>query len=138
MVLVTNNLYKEFEAITQALKVSNEATRAYIFNIFASYMRSSANDLSTESLTLKYAEAKQEYSFEKFQSLGDWIFFTRSLFPTSLKNASLDYYDAIAQNSYYRCYKILDRKWILFEELADEFPNFVETISVESDLAILL
>lgn len=126
-IIVHYQLEEQFNKITQNLKVSNESTRAYIFGIFKNKLINN-NDLSKDSITIKYAEAKFSYDFEKFQILGDWIFFTKSIFPKSLNRASPEYYDAIAQNSYYRCYKILDKKWILFEELADEFTNLTNTI----------
>lgn len=118
----------QFNQITQILKVSNELTRAYIFGIFKNKLYNT-NDLSKDSLTIKYAEAKFSYEFEKFQILGDWIFFTKSIYPNSLNKASPEYYDSIAQNSYYKCYKLLDKKWIVFEELSDQFPYFTKCIS---------
>lgn len=126
-IIVHCALEEQFINITKSLKVSNEATRAYIFGIFKNKLINN-NDLSKDSITIKYSEAKFSYDFEKFQVLGDWIFFTKSIFPKSLNRASPEYYDAIAQNSYYRCYKILDKKWVLFEELADEFTNLTNTI----------
>lgn len=105
------------------IDTSLKETRAYIQSIFKGLLYSE-HDLSKQSITLVYSEARSVRDFSKLQELADWIFFARTAFPKSLK-ASEEYYDTIARSSYYRCYVILDRKWPCFEELADRFPRFV-------------
>ena len=80
------------------------------------------------SVTVAYAEAKFNYQFEGFQQVGDYILFIKSNYPDYLKNASREYYDAVAQSAYYRCYLILNKQWKLYEELADNFPKIIENI----------
>lgn len=112
-----------------------ESTKAYISNVFNSANKENC-DYSNESVTLIYSRAKFEYRFELFQNLADWILFSKTLFPQSLNGASGDYYQAIAQDSYYKCYKMINRKWLLFEELADRFPIVVDTLrTTEFDCA---
>lgn len=79
-------------------------------------------------MTIEYSEAKFNYSFEKYQNLADWLFFMESMFPEALKGASKEYYHSIAQNAYYKCYILLGRSWMLFEEIADKFPNIIEQL----------
>ena len=121
---------KEFERFftnkINQTDISLRETKAYIQGIFTSYIRSE-NDLSKESITLQYIEANSRYDFAQFQNLADWVFFIRTVYPDSIK-ASPEYYNAIAQCSYYRCYIIMDRQWRCFEELADRFDYFVENI----------
>lgn len=89
-------------------------------------MRSSSHDHSNESITILFSRAKEQNSFAMYQELGDWLLFTKTLFPKYLTGASSDYFDVVAQISYDRCYRIVNKRWDVFEELADRFPNVVE------------
>lgn len=120
-----SNLEKFFSERTKYLTICQEPTKAYITNVFT---KCAKNDLSKEILTLVFAKAKMENKYELFQSLGDWILFAKSMYPESLRYASSEYYNALAQISYLRCYRILDKKWVLFEELADQFPKVVDKL----------
>lgn len=93
--------------------------KAYIVSIFSKY-KSPEGDLSKQSITIEYTLAKFERDFSRFQNIGDWLFFTNTLYPESLNHASKEYYDSVAQMSYYSCYKIV-RNWKLYEQLADRF-----------------
>lgn len=104
-------------------------TKAYITNILTSPNKEGC-DFSNKSLTLIYSKAKFEYSFELFQLLGDWILFCETVFPENLNDASKEYYQEIARDSYYRCYKMINKKWLLFEELADRFPILVMNLQI--------
>ena len=133
--LLISNPNKEFEnyfleRITN-INTSLQETKGYIAGIFNGFLRINNNDLSKDSITLKYIEAKKLHSFVGFQNLGDWIFLIRTTFPESL-NASEEYYDSVAKCSYYKCYVILDRKWRCFEEMADRLEYFIETITLPS------
>lgn len=98
-----------------------EDTKAYITSIFKRYT-SAEFDLSQKSITLMYASARERQDFSGFQNIGDWLFFSGTLFPESLNSASEEYYHAIARSSYYRCYTLIERKWKLFEEISDNYP----------------
>lgn len=100
----------------------NDDTRAYIVSVFDRF-RFATCDYSQESITLIYADAKNMQSFQKFQNIGDWLFMCNSLYPEHLNAASIDYYYAIGQSAYYQCYKLLKRQWIVYQELADCFPD---------------
>lgn len=113
------NLNQFFDEALSELKCQSD-TRAYIVSIFARY-RTAEADLSKDSITLAYAQAKMNQDFLVFQNLGDWIFFSKTFAPGHLNNASEDYYQTIAQLSYYSCYRLINRQWKLFEELSDNF-----------------
>jgi hypothetical protein len=116
-----NNVNAFFSEILSDLDCQRD-TQAYIISIYDKY-KSSTPDLSKNSVTLLYAEAKYQHNFSIYQNLGDWIFFSNTFAPDHLKHASKEYYDTIAQSSYYSCYRIINRQWKLFEELADNFQN---------------
>lgn len=116
-----DNLHDLFDEIID-IPTCEKKTKAYIVSIFSDI--NSNKDLSKDSITLLYNKALEEYSFEIFQNIGDWLFFTKSMFPKALKHASMEYYNAIASSSYYKCYIIMNRQWLIFEELADQFNSF--------------
>lgn len=127
--MIIRNLETFFSEKTKLLKNFQEPTKAYITQVFSNAKKEKI-DYSKESLTIIYAKARNEHRFDLFQNLGDWILFSRSLYPQNLNSASVDYYNAIAQDSYYKCYRIMNKKWIIFEELADRFPHIVNTLQV--------
>lgn len=94
-------------------------TKSYILNVLTEYNKN--YNYSNESLTLIYINAKNTQDFATFQSLADWLFLCYSAFPENLQDASKEYYYSIARLSYYSCFKLINRKWILFENLADDF-----------------
>ena len=102
-------------------------TSAYIKSIFKKYLKSPNKDFSKQSITLIWQKAKEVANFETFQDIGDWTFFTRTMFPESI-SCSPELYDTFGQTSYYRCYRYLNGQWPLYEELADKFKIFVENI----------
>lgn len=127
------NLVKLFENKLNNLHASRE-TRSYIINVFSKV--NNDNDLSKKSLTLEYHEAKLKYSFEKFQTVADWILFVEVFFPNCLHDASKEYYYALGQNSYYFCYRIVNKQWKLYEELADQLPKLIKDsrVLIQSNL----
>jgi len=116
---IHSSLRNYFENAFEDLPVQNEL-KAYMVSIFAKYQYANY-DLSKTSLTLEYALAKNDRDFEKFQNVGDYIFFVNSLYPESLKYASKDYYYSIGQMSYSQCHSILNKQWKIYEQLADQF-----------------
>ena len=106
-------VFKLIEFLDDAIKLPNceEKTKSYIVSIFASV--SAEKDFSNESLTFVLKEANDSMSFKSFKELGDWLFFTKSMFPDSLKGAEPNYYDNIARTSYYQCFALLNKKWLL-------------------------
>jgi len=113
------NLNNFFYEVFDELKCQPD-TKAYIVSIFTKY-KAADFDLSKDSITLTYAQAKDKRDFMIFQNLGDWIFFSQSFLPEHLNNASKEYYQSIGRLSYYSCYQIINKQWKLFEELSDNF-----------------
>jgi hypothetical protein len=95
-------------------------TKAYIISIYTKYINSET-DLSKDSITLLYASAKERQDFSIFQNIGDWIFFSKTLYPKFLSCASENYYRTLGRMSYYSCYTLIRKQWKLFEELSDNF-----------------
>jgi len=116
---INQNLNAFFDQQLGALRCDDD-TRAYITSIFNKFLDSTF-DYSKESITLIYAEATYNQDFFTFQNIGDWIFFCNTLYPEHLKNASNNYYCSLGRSSYYSCYKLINRQWKLYENLADEF-----------------
>ena len=112
------NVTKFFEEMLNDLECQQD-TKAYIIGIFGKY-KTSQFDLSKDSVTLLFSQGRDKKDFLTYQNLGDWLFYSKSMFPQALKNASENYYDAVAQLSYYGCYRII-KTWKIYEELADEF-----------------
>jgi hypothetical protein len=108
-----------------------EDTKAYIVSTFVGFKKCEpSHNLHGKSITLEYNKAQLEHSFKLYQQVGDWILFSKSMYPESL-TASGEYYDSIAQLSYYKCYRIVNRQWRLYEELADKFPLVVKHLHDE-------
>lgn len=121
---IYGNLHTYFANELEELNC-NENTRSYITNLLSSF-RNSSIDYSNESLTLIYWDAQQKGDFVKYQRLADWVLFTASIFPEHLNGATTEYYYSIGQLSYYACYRLLNRSWQLYEELADDFVPLSE------------
>lgn len=131
------NVNKFFEEILTGLECQSD-TQAYIISIYGKY-KSAEFDLSKDSITLQFAQARSKQDFLTYQNLGDWIFFSNTLAPSHLKYASKEYYDTVARVSYYSCYKLINKQWKLFEELSDNFlslenqvKNKLETINFQN------
>lgn len=103
----------------------NYTTKAYIVNMLCRFNHSTT-DLSKESITLLYAQAKYRQDFNIFDNIGSWIFFCNTFYPEHLNNASQDYYYSIGKSSYYSCYNIINRKWKLYKELSERFAELSE------------
>ena len=113
------NVTKYFEEMLNDLECQQD-TKAYIIGIFGKY-KTAEFDLSKDSITLLFSQARNKQDFLSYQNLGDWIFFANTIAPAHLQFASKDYYDTVARLSYYSCYRLINRQWKLFEELSDNF-----------------
>jgi hypothetical protein len=114
------NVTNFFEELLKDIKCQPD-TRAYVIGIYGKY-KSAIDDLSKDSVTLLFAQARQTQSFLLYQNLADWIFWAGTIVSEHLKFASQDYYTVLAQNAYYTCYRMTNRQWKCYEELADQFP----------------
>lgn len=119
MNIVHGNITSFFEEALTDLDCHRD-TKAYIVSIYGKF-KTAEFDLSKDSVTILFAQARSNQDFLAYQNLGDWIFFANTLAPNHLRFASKDYYDTVARLSYYSCYKLINRQWKLFEELSDNF-----------------
>lgn len=115
-----NNLNGFLSKELAPLQCDND-TKAYIVSVLDKF-KSSTFDYSKDSITILYTEAKFKQDFLTFQNIGDWLFFCNTLFPEHLNKASIDYYCTIGRLSYYSCYKLINKQWKLYEQMADLFP----------------
>lgn len=113
------NVHSFFEELLEDLDCQRD-TKAYIVGIYGKY-RKADTDLSKDSITILFSQARDKQDFFSYQNLGDWIFFSNTLAPCHLRFGSKDYYDTIARLSYYACYRLIKRQWKVFEELSDNF-----------------
>jgi hypothetical protein len=119
-----NNINNFFTEVLSELPCQTD-TKAYIVGVFSKY-KNATHDLSKESITIEFAKARDKQDFARFQNLGDWIFFTGTVVPNFRYNASEEYYRSIGRLSYYSCYRLIQRQWKLFEEMADNFITLEE------------
>lgn len=126
MDIICNNLNTYFSNVLQDLHCE-EDTRAYIVSVFSKY-KTANHDLSKDNITLTYAQAYFNQDFFVFQNLADWILFSKTLYPEHLAAASEDYYFNIGRLSYYSCYKLINKQWKCYEQLADCFIPLSEQI----------
>jgi hypothetical protein len=121
MNVFNKNITSFFDELLDDLHCQRD-TKAYIVSIYGKY-KTAEFDLSKDSVTLLFAQARNKQDFLSYQNLGDWIFFSNTIAPQHLRFASKEYYDTVARLSYYSCYKLINRQWKLFEELADDFQS---------------
>ena len=119
--LINKNITNFFEDLLSDIECQRD-TKAYIISIYGKF-RSADYDLSNHSVTLLFAQARSKHDFLSYQNLGDWIFFSNTMAPAHLHDASIEYYQTVARLSYYSCYKLINRQWKLFEELSDNLPK---------------
>lgn len=109
-----------------------QETSAYIKSTMKKYIKTENSPIN-KSIVLMYSDASTSLEFEKFQQIGDWAFFTRVCFPESIK-CEKSLYDGLGRNSYYKCYRLLRRKWPLYKELADRFDYFIDQLQLGPNL----
>lgn len=111
----------------------NYDTFSYIIGVCKDKIKSNYHP-HDQPIVIIFSLAKERLSFQSFQQLADWIFWMGVWFPEGMAERSLAL--AIAQNSYYWCYRLTDRKWKVFEELADTTPKLIHTVSANKSIII--
>lgn len=96
----------------------SSAAKSYIVNVL------SKPTLHDCSMVIKFHNARTTGRFHLFQEIGDETLFVCSLFETKNKDVEL----TMARLSYYACYRIMQKKWPLYEELADQLPSYTRQI----------
>ncbi len=103
-----------------------ENTRAYVASVLAKF-HPNKDILTNSSIVLSFNAAKLHGDFVAFQRIGDYVLWVDSIFPQHI-NENKEIIELIGRMSYYRCHHIMRKQWLVFEELADEFPNIVNDI----------
>lgn len=120
MLLLDQNVSEFFNQLLSDLPCRAD-TRAYIVGIFDHFQKLRPTDFQG-SAAERFCQAREKQNFSNFQRLADELFLTQIIAPEYLhKHASQDYYHTIVRLSYYSCYKLLNRQWQLYEELADRY-----------------
>jgi len=128
MILVSNETLDDlFNRKLIKLKTCKEITKSYIISVLKKYI-TNKNYFNNQTIGIEYLQAQLNTDFAKFQNIGDWIFFIQSNYPDFFEKSSTSYYTSLGQSSYYKCYKILNKQWVLFEELADNFKEYSKNI----------
>ena len=126
MRLIQQNITDFFAELLNDLKCQAD-TKNYIVGIYGKY-KTTNFDLSQDSITVLFSQARNKQDFSIYQNLGDWLFYINSLGSEHLRFASQDYYDTIARLSYYSCYKLINKQWKLYEEIADLYVPLQQEI----------
>lgn len=105
----------------------DDLTRAYIASILIKYKNTNF-DYSRDSLTLLFEKASMERNFLLFQNIGDWIFFSQSIFPQHYISLQ-SYIENLGRLSYDRCYKIINKEFKIYQNLADDLPYLTKQTS---------
>ena len=105
----------------------DETTKAYILSIFDKY-KTPEFDLSKTSITLLFFDAKASNDFTQYQTIGDWLLYSKSVVPEFLSDASPEYYITIGRICYLSCYKIMNGSWGVYKNLSDDFVYITNNI----------
>ncbi len=116
-----------FYQVTSEIKAETKEVQPYIHGVLTQYVQHQKG-FPNDSVTLLFIQAQDDMSFHRFQSLGDWIFFLSSIFPTAAQKHQT-VYSMVGKTCYSRCHNLLNKKWMVFEELADNFNYFALQVS---------
>lgn len=121
-----NIMLNLFEEATNKLKVQ-DTTKSYIVSTLINYKSNYIIDIP---ICIKFSEATFNNDFKQFQEIADFILFAGSIYPAYFKNMNEEYFISLGQMSYLKCYKLINKQWKLYEELADKLPEVTRTINV--------
>jgi hypothetical protein len=134
MIIIQNNNIRDwFEEELHDIDVS-DPLKGYITSLLTEY-HYSMPQISNCSLVLKYGEASHAHRFEDWQELGDWIFWSFSILPSSMTPRELC--QNIGITSYRNCWRLLNCSWDLYDELAGDYERITnlvyESVGVKFD-----
>ena len=108
-----------FADAINGVKCSSEA-KAYIVGVLA------RPDVPSGSIILEYAKARHA-GFHALQRLGDGVTWLAIAAPEHL-GAHENVAVGVARASYSTCYRLLSRRWKLYEELSEELPRLITDV----------
>lgn len=95
-------------------------TTAYVTGVL-SRRRWEAADMSNESIVQAFQNARSTGGFAAYQRIGDWVLFVSTVMPNAMRTEQ-EAIQTIGQLAYLSCYRLINRKWDVYEELADQLP----------------
>ncbi len=119
--LTIERLHDWFADKIEHVRLSDEV-KAYTVGVLSKNV-----DVIESSIVMEFASARESGDFVKFQKIGDSVLFASIVHPAHVEQ-NLIVNQTIARLSYHRCHKILDQKWPVYEELADELPFIVSSV----------
>lgn len=116
----------------QGLKFSADAV-AYVTGVLAN--NSPTVIVPRSSVVLAFCEARRTGDFARYQRLGDETLFVSSVFPEAIVEHR-DLIVSLGSLSYYACYRLTQRQWTVYEELADQLPLVARAVKRRLDLQV--
>lgn len=96
-----------------------QETKAYVIGVL---LRPQEIDMSKQSVVLAYQHALECGEFTAYQRIGDWSLWSNSIAAPGDIGQS-DLLHVLGSMSYAACHRLLNRRWKLYEELADDLPT---------------
>lgn len=122
MMDIVKGLDAWFAERLQGLKYRPE-TIAYVTSVLKTQANPKPHEnMAGRSVVLAYADAREKGDFAEYQRIGDWVLFVNVILPESIEQER-EAVTTIGRLSYYSCYRLINYKWDLYEELADELPS---------------
>lgn len=97
-------------------------TKTYIINVLSNPR--SLIDFSDRSIVTIYADTKVQPEFTKYQQIGDWVLWISTIHPLNV-SANRDLTETIGQLSYQTCYRMLQKSWPIYDDLARSLPQII-------------
>ncbi len=111
-----SNINLFFDDLLKDIKCQTD-TKSYIVGVYSKY-KTTQFDLSNDSITMLFAQARYTHSFASYQNLGDYLLFFNTIVSLENEHQQYAYYNTIGKLSYDACYKLINKKWQLFAELS--------------------
>ena len=99
--------------------------QAYVAGVLIKFVASPIV-LQHDSVVLAFADAKMTGDFVRFQELGDWVLWARSILPTV---DNVDVIETLGRQSYEACHRLLGRQWRVYEELSQDLPTIARQVN---------
>lgn len=97
-------------------------TLAYVAGVLkAQVSPCHGESLAGQSIVLAFEHARSKGNFVEYQRIGDWILFVDVVLPDSIKHER-EVVETIGRLAYYSCYRMMQGRWDVYEELADQLP----------------
>lgn len=117
-----------FSERLQGLEGYRPETIAYITGVLKAQGKPRGQDcMAGQSVVLAFHEAKLTGNFAQYQRIGDWILFVDVILPDSIKHER-EAIVTIGQLSYLTCYRLVQHKWDVYEELSDCLPDIARSV----------